>query len=59
MYQGIDFGCSTTVPAIPVDKRYNVKIKSAYNSNPELSRIISIRAPDNVEIESQAAERSF
>jgi hypothetical protein len=28
-YQGIDFGCNTTVSAIPAVKRYNVNIKSA------------------------------
>jgi len=59
IYHGIDFGCSTTVSAIPTDSRYNANMRSAYNSKPALSRIISMRAPLNFEIEFHAAERSF
>ena len=58
-YQGIDFGCRTTVSAIPTDRRYNVNMRSAYNTNPELSRTISMRAPLNFEIEFHAADKSF
>jgi hypothetical protein len=58
-YQGMDLGCRTIVSAIPADRRYNANMRSAYNSNPELSRIISMRAPLNVEIAFHAADRSF
>jgi hypothetical protein len=58
-YHGIDFGCSTTISAKPVSKRYNVKNKSAYNSNPALSRIMSILAFLNLEIASQTSDRLF
>jgi hypothetical protein len=55
----MDFGCSTTVSATPVSKRYNVNIKSAYNSNPALSKTMSIRAFLNLETTFQALGKSF
>lgn len=58
-HHGMDLGCRTTVSAIPAIRRYKVNNKSAYNSNPELSRIISIRAAVNFEIESHAEAKSF
>ena len=58
-YQGIALGWRTTVPAIPTVRRYKVNIKSANNSNPALSRIISIRAFLSLRSDDHAAAKSF
>jgi len=47
------------VSAVPADRRYKANMRSANNSNPELSRIISMRALFNFEIAFHAAGKSF